>query len=173
MTMTDRPTVHIDTAPALIASLPQQYGEPIPARALVLLLLKATGEGYSTVENITVSPINWLDRYALDELRSGMLGTTAIAVVIDDTAEYGGLTGFDHSLLIDDAAFHLRDRGIHLEATYAARAVTADQPVWSIENDAHLGPVPEPQQAPPLATYALADEVTARPAIRFARSADY
>ncbi|WP_067721670.1 hypothetical protein [Nocardia yamanashiensis] len=169
--MFQRPTVHLADVPALIASLPDQFGDPIPARALVLLLTKATGQGYSIVENVTISPVEQLDTNAIIELTSGMVATTAVAVVIDDTATYVGANGYEHALLIDAAAFHLRDRGTQLEATYAARALTG-HPVWSIETDQPYGIVPAAEQAHPLAVYTLADAITTRPANPLPRLAD-
>lgn len=169
--MNHRPTVHLADVPALIASLPQQFGDPIPARALVLLLVKATGQGYSIVENVTISPVEQLDTNAIIELTSGMVGTTAVAAIIDDTATYVGANGYEHALLIDAAAYHLRERDTHLEATYATRALTG-HPVWSIETDSPYGIVPAAVAAPPLAAYALADAITARPSQPLTRLAD-
>ncbi|MEV6071972.1 hypothetical protein AB0L82_35990 [Nocardia sp. NPDC052001] len=153
--------VLIDDVPALVASLPQQYGREIPPRSLVLLLLKTVTPQHMTVENIAVSPLESLDRFTTTELTSGTVGNTVIAVIVDDLAHCPAVRGYEHSLILDAAAYGLAARDATMTALYATSAISAGHPVWSVDTYEILGSVPAPRPAPPGGTsYHLAQQLS-------------
>ncbi|MET8427750.1 DUF4192 family protein [Nocardia sp. NPDC004860] len=171
-------TILIDNVPDLIASLPAQlYGEDIPARALVTLLVRRMPEGHWSVEHIQATALSFCACCTVTgeidpwEVIGPHMGTGVVAVVIDDEADGGGDSGQEHGELLDKLASALGRLGVTLEASYAARATAPGHPVWSLDTEEFAGHVPLAPPGPDGHRYALAADIVAQPENSLARLA--
>ncbi|WP_067721669.1 hypothetical protein [Nocardia yamanashiensis] len=158
----------IADVPALIAAVAQQFHNPIPARGLVLLLVKrASIPGHYVIEHgqslepddpddIVSVPYTDHERWTLTSSTEGM---QIVAIIIDAEANGVGDNASEHNQLIDKVALVLEETGHYIDSAYATRATTAGSPVWCIDRDSHLGTVPEPVEIAKDATAILPESV--------------
>ncbi len=170
-------TNRIETVPALVATLPDQWRntttQDIPDQSLVLLLMQDTRDGWAGIERIWVADeIDYFDPFHAKALAYGTTGTRAVALVVDIDADGPGDNGQEHVLLTDAAACALREHGVTLQAAYVTRGFAAKEPVWSLDTDRFIGKVPLFPAATPHPVYALPESLIARPANPLPRAAD-
>ncbi|GAB2454079.1 hypothetical protein [Nocardia tengchongensis] len=163
----------IDSVAALVASLPRQHREAIPARALVVLLVNNAKHAWEPmpVHGVYVAELDTCGGCCTVEgdywgwINTGnTIAVSAVAVVVDDEADGPGDSGTEHAKLIDRLGLDMHEQGIPLEAAYAARATEPGHPVWSLDTEEFIAAVPATAEpGPDHDGYALAADVVTRP----------
>lgn len=183
--------IGIATIPALVASLPVQWGtsweaDDIPDRVLFLLRLREIpGTGWTEIDNLVWSPVTRFDPLCACEMSNDLPPLTltteiatgirgrALAIILDNTADYIGANGYEHALLLAAASVHLREHGIRLLTSYAATRTDPGSLTWSTDTDEACGQTPAyPAIDGPKPNFALATHLTRRRAIALPRAAD-
>ncbi|MET8427752.1 hypothetical protein [Nocardia sp. NPDC004860] len=167
---TTRPHI-IDTAAGLVAELATICDRDIPARALVLLLVRPIATGHylidstqclAAVDGEDIRSVGYTDHEAW-AFTTSQTAYNVVAVVVDAAAE-GPRQNFRwHSNVIEKAAALLAERNTYFDAMYAATGTAPGSPVWSLDTAASLGEVPPILPVPDETRWALSRTVTVMP----------